>query len=102
MDSYDLIDRFLRNSLDDDDYAAYSCALDAVYAGQQDDALTAEREVSDKLEKALTAMVQANGGVNVMPGQQAREQNSALNNSRAALTEVAAIRATHTNREQAD
>ena len=28
--SYDMIDRFLRNNLDDDDYAKYSLALDQV------------------------------------------------------------------------
>jgi hypothetical protein len=28
--SYDMIDRFLRNNLDDDDYAEYSLALDQV------------------------------------------------------------------------
>lgn len=28
--SYEIIDRFLRNSLDDDDYAEYSAALDAL------------------------------------------------------------------------
>lgn len=30
-DAYDMIDRFLRNNLDDDDYAEYSAALDALY-----------------------------------------------------------------------
>lgn len=29
--SYDMIDRFLRNNLDDDDYTVFSTALDAVY-----------------------------------------------------------------------
>ena len=28
--SYDMIDRFLRNNLDDDDYAEYSAALDSI------------------------------------------------------------------------
>ena len=30
--SYDMIDRFLRNNLDDDDYAEYSAALDELCA----------------------------------------------------------------------
>ena len=30
--AYEMIDRFLRNNLDDDDYAEYSEALDAIYA----------------------------------------------------------------------
>lgn len=33
--AYDLIDRFLRNNLDDTDYAEYSAALDKVLAAQQ-------------------------------------------------------------------
>jgi hypothetical protein len=33
--SYDLIDRFLRNNLDDDDYAEYSAALDALCTPQR-------------------------------------------------------------------
>ena len=33
--SYDMIDRFLRNKLDDDDYAEYSAALDSLCAPQQ-------------------------------------------------------------------
>lgn len=30
MSSYDMIDRYLRNNLDDDDYAEYSAALDSI------------------------------------------------------------------------
>lgn len=30
-DAYDMIDRYLRNNLDDDDYAEYSAALDCIY-----------------------------------------------------------------------
>ena len=33
--SYDMIDRFLRNNLDDDDYAKYSLALDQVASPPQ-------------------------------------------------------------------
>lgn len=29
--AYDQIDRFLRNNLDDDDYATFSAALDSIY-----------------------------------------------------------------------
>lgn len=32
--SYDMIDRFLRNNLDDSDYAEYSAALDALGSPQ--------------------------------------------------------------------
>jgi len=34
-EAYKLIDRFLRNRLDDDDYAKYSNALDIVYGINQ-------------------------------------------------------------------
>lgn len=34
-EAYDTIDSFLRNNLDDDDYALYSSALDDVYTAQQ-------------------------------------------------------------------
>ena len=33
--SYDMIDRFLRNNLGDDDYAEYSAALDSLCAPQR-------------------------------------------------------------------
>lgn len=33
--AYDQIDRFLRNNLDDADYAEYSAALDLVYGTEQ-------------------------------------------------------------------
>jgi hypothetical protein len=33
--SYDMIDRFLRNNLDDDDYAKYSDALNALCTPQR-------------------------------------------------------------------
>ena len=33
--SYDMIDRFLRNNLGDDDYAEYSAALDSLCTPQQ-------------------------------------------------------------------
>lgn len=33
--SYDMIDRFLRNNLGDDDYAEYSAALDSLCAAQR-------------------------------------------------------------------
>jgi hypothetical protein len=33
--SYDMIDRFLRNNLGDDDYAEYSVALDSLCTPQQ-------------------------------------------------------------------
>jgi len=33
--SYDMIDRFLRNNLGDDDYAEYSTALDSLCTPQQ-------------------------------------------------------------------
>ncbi len=33
--SYEMIDRYLRNNLHDDDYADYSAALDAVAAGKK-------------------------------------------------------------------
>ena len=32
---YDMIDRFLRNNLGDDDYAEYSAALDSLYTPQR-------------------------------------------------------------------
>jgi hypothetical protein len=35
--SYDMIDRFLRNNLGDDDYAEYSAALDALVAPPKQD-----------------------------------------------------------------
>lgn len=34
--SYDMIDRFLRNNLGDDDYAEYSAALDSLCAPQRE------------------------------------------------------------------
>lgn len=33
-EAYDMIDRFLRNNLDDSDYADYSQALDLIYTGR--------------------------------------------------------------------
>ena len=35
VDAYDMIDRFLRNNLRDDDYAEYSAALDSLYTAPQ-------------------------------------------------------------------
>ena len=40
--SYDMIDRFLRNNLGDDDYAEYSLALDQVASPPQRKPLTDE------------------------------------------------------------
>ena len=41
--SYDMIDRFLRNNLGDDDYAEYSAALDSLCAPPQRQPLTDEQ-----------------------------------------------------------
>lgn len=42
--SYDMIDRFLRNNLGDDDYAEYSAALDALCASPpQRESVTIDR-----------------------------------------------------------
>ena len=38
VDAYDMIDRFLRNNLRDDDYAEYSAALDSLYTAPQQQA----------------------------------------------------------------
>jgi hypothetical protein len=42
-ESYDMIDRYLRNNLYDDDYESYSDALDEVAAGAQAQPLTDEQ-----------------------------------------------------------
>jgi len=43
--AYDLVDRYLRNNLDDDDYAAFSAALECLYAPQAEAPSDAAREV---------------------------------------------------------
>ena len=43
--SYDMIDRYLRNNLHDDDYAEYSAALDAVIAAERERCITAVEAV---------------------------------------------------------
>ena len=43
--SYDMIDRFLRNNLSDDDYAEYSSALDSLCTPQQRKPLT-DRQIN--------------------------------------------------------
>jgi len=43
--SYDMIDRFLRNNLDDADYAEYSAALDALCGPQPHKPLTDEQSL---------------------------------------------------------
>jgi hypothetical protein len=42
--SYEMIDRFLRNNLGDDDYAEYSAALDSLCTPQQRKPLTDEQK----------------------------------------------------------
>lgn len=55
--SYDMIDRFLRNNLDDDDYAEYSAALDdlCVLPAQKPEGVTGAivnaRTYADRLEQ---------------------------------------------------
>lgn len=49
-DAYDLIDRFLRNNLGDDDYAEYSAALEMV---RQPQATAPPKEASMAFEWAL-------------------------------------------------
>ena len=44
--SYDMIDRFLRNNLDDDDYSEYSAALDSLCSPPPANKLTREHVIS--------------------------------------------------------
>jgi hypothetical protein len=53
-ESYDMVDRFLRNNLYDDDYESYSSALDEVAAGAQSPtALELMKSYSDGKQWAL-------------------------------------------------
>lgn len=46
------------------------------------------REIAKELRDALTEMVEANGGVAVMPTQEARKQNAALKEAKKSLTKA--------------
>jgi hypothetical protein len=54
--AYDLVDRFLRNSLSDDDYADYSGALELLYAAPVAQALPVATET---IQQALQALYRA-------------------------------------------
>ena len=47
--SYEMIDRFLRNNLCDDDYAEYSEALEAVYKEAKHEALLERADYYDSI-----------------------------------------------------
>ena len=50
--SYDMIDRFLRNNLDDDNYAEYSDALNALFTPQRTWVGLTDEEVDRALDAA--------------------------------------------------
>ena len=62
-DAYDMVDRFLRNNLCDDDYAEYSAALDSLYTAPP------RREwvpLTDEGIKAIWNEVLIDGGVQAL------------------------------------
>jgi hypothetical protein len=50
--SYDMIDRFLRNNLNDDDYAEYSAALDELCTPQRTWVSLTDEELSEVYNQA--------------------------------------------------
>ena len=52
--SYDLIDRFLRNNLYDDDYKEYSAALDELYTPKRLQVGLTDEEFNDAINYKLT------------------------------------------------
>lgn len=55
--SYEMIDRFLRNNLDDEDYAEYSAALDSICAPSAPDVV---KQLVEALESLLNDVGRAN------------------------------------------